>query len=187
MEKIRTISSTKILAEIIVFSALSGALYVFRPFSLPYGGSVTLGSMIPVMWLSIRRGVRVGIIGGVVFGILALFIDMLLVGAANIIASPVQVIFEYPVAFGVLGITGIFHKKTVGFAVAGVGLSLFIKFIIHYLVGAFIWVYVYAFPPEWGQFLWPAVYNGSFLMVEFIISSILMALLIKRGTLEYQL
>lgn len=187
MEKIRTISSTKILAEIIVFSALSGALYVFRPFSLPYGGSVTLGSMVPVMWLSMRRGVRVGVISGVVFGILALFIDMLLVGVANIIASPVQVILEYPIGFGVLGITGIFHKKTVVFALAGVGFSLFIKFLIHYLVGAFIWVYIYAFPAEWGQFLWPAVYNGSFLMVEFVISSILMVLLVKRETLEYQL
>jgi len=143
--------------------------------------------MVPVMWLAMRRGIRVGAISGVVFGILALFIDMLLVGAANIIASPVQVILEYPVAFGVLGITGFLHKKTVGFAVAGVGVSLFVKFLIHYLVGAFIWVYVYAFPAEWGQFLWPAVYNGSFLIVEFIISSILMALLVKRGTLEYQL
>ena len=180
-------SSTRIFTEIIVFSALSGALYVLRPFSLPFGGSVTLGSMIPVMWLSMRRGVRVGIIGGLVFGILALFIDMLLVGAANIIASPIQVILEYPVAFGALGIAGIFHKKTVSFGVLGVGVSLFIKFIIHYLVGAFFWVYIYAFPPEWGQFLWPAIYNGSFLIVEFIISAILLVVLVKRGTLEYQL
>ena len=185
MERNRT-KSTKILTEIIVFSALSGALYIFRPFSLPYGGSVTLGSMIPVIWLSMRRGVRVGIIAGTIFGILALFIDMLLVGAINIIASPIQVILEYPVAFGILGMAGIFHKKTFGFPVIGVGISIFIKFIIHYLVGAFIWVYVYGFPPEWGQFLWPAVYNGSFLLVEFIISAILIVLLVKRGTLEYQ-
>ncbi len=187
MKQFNNNSSTRIFTEIIVFSALSGALYVLRPFSLPFGGSVTLGSMIPVMWLSMRRGVRVGIIGGLVFGILALFIDMLLVGAANIIASPIQVILEYPVAFGALGIAGIFHKKTVSFGVLGVGVSLFIKFIIHYLVGAFIWVYIYAFPPEWGQFLWPAIYNGSFLIVEFIISSIIIVVLIQRKTLDYQL
>ena len=187
MKQIGNNSSTRIFTEIIVFSALSGVLYVFRPFSLPFGGSVTLGSMVPVMWLSMRRSVRVGITSGLVFGILGLFIDMLLVGATNIIASPVQLILEYPVAFGVLGVAGIFHKKTVIFGVAGVGVSLFIKFIIHYLVGAFIWVYVYSFPPEWGQFLWPAIYNGSFLIVEFIISSIIMVILIQRKTLEYQL
>ena len=187
MEKIRTTFSTKILAEIIVFSALSGILYTIRPFSLPYGGTVTLGSMVPVMWLSMRRGIRVGIISGIVFGVLALFIDMLLVGAANIIVSPVQVFLEYPIAFGVLGIAGIFHRKSIGFAVAGAGISVFLRFLIHYLVGIYIWASVYEFPAEWGLYLWPAVYNGGFLIVEFIISAILLAVLVERGTLEYQL
>lgn len=187
MEKIRTTSSTKILAEIIVFSALSGILYAIRPFSLPYGGTVTLGSMVPVMWLSIRRGVRVGIISGIIFGVLALFIDMLLVGAANIIVSPVQAILEYPAAFGVLGITGIFHRMSLGFVVTGTGISVFLRFLIHYLVGVYIWFTIYEFPLEWGRYFWPAVYNGSFLIVEFIISAILLVVLVKRGTLEYQL
>ena len=178
---------TKVFVEIIVFAALSAVLYAIRPYTLPYGGSVTLGSMVPVMWLSMRRGVRAGILAGFIFGILALFIDIMFLGAANIIASPIQVILEYPIAFGVLGLAGIFHKKTVGFAEAGVALSIFIKFLIHYLVGAFIWVYVYEFPPEWGQFLWPAIYNGSFLLVEYVISAVLIAILVKRGTLEYAL
>ncbi|MBS7616925.1 energy-coupled thiamine transporter ThiT [Candidatus Bathyarchaeota archaeon] len=178
---------TKVLTEIVVFAALSAVLYAIRPYTLPYGGSITLGSMVPVMWLSLRRGVYVGVVAGVLFGIIALFIDVMFLGVASIIASPVQVILEYPIAFGVLGIAGVFHKKTVGYAEAGVALSIFLKFMIHYLVGAFIWVYVYAFPPEWGQFLWPAIYNGSFLLIEYIISAVLMAILVKRGTLEYAL
>jgi len=177
---------TKVLAEIIVFAALSSVLYIFRPFSLPYGGSVTLGSMVPVIWLSMRRGVYVGFISGAIFGILALFIDIMLLPYSPI-ANPLQVFLEYPIAFGVLGLAGVFHKKTVGFAIVGTAISVFIKFLIHYLVGAFIWVYVYDFPPEWGQFLWPAIYNGSFLLVEFIISAILIAILVKKRTLEYSL
>ncbi|MCS7338184.1 MAG: energy-coupled thiamine transporter ThiT, partial [Verrucomicrobiae bacterium] len=172
----------RILAEIVVLAALSAVLYVVRPYTLPYGGSITLGSMVPVMWLAIRRGVYVGFVAGALFGILALFIDIMLVGAANIIATPVQVFLEYPVAFGVLGLAGLFHKRqSVTFAIAGVAISIFVKFLIHYLVGAFIWVAIYAFPPEWGQFLWPAIYNGSFLLVEFIISAIIMAILVERG------
>ncbi len=66
-----------------------------------------------------------------------------------------------------------FHRNTVTFAVAGAAISVFVKFLIHYFVGVFIWFYVYAFPAEWGQWSWPAVYNGSFLAVEFIISAIL--------------
>ena len=187
MNETKTKFKTKVLAEIIVFAALSAVLYTIRPYTLPFGGSITLGSMVPVMWLSMRRGVYVGFIVGAIFGILALFIDVMFLGAASIIATPIQALLEYPIAFGVLGLAGVFHKKTVCVAEVGVALSVFIKFLIHYLVGAFIWVNVYEFPPEWGQFLWPAIYNGSFLLVEFIISAILIAILVKRGTLEYAL
>ena len=169
----------------IVFSALSAALYIIRPFSMPYGGAVTLGSMVPVMWLSMRRGVYAGIIAGTLFGIMALIIDMVLLPYSPI-ATPIQAVLEYPVAFGVLGLAGFFHKKTIAFAIAGVAISVFIKFLVHYFVGVFIWYYIYEFP-AFGQYVYPAVYNGLFLVPEFIISAILIVLLVKRGTLEYGL
>jgi len=178
---------TRILAEIIIFSALSAVLYIVRPFTLPYGGAVTLGSMIPSMWLSLRRGIRVGVIAGAIFGVLALFVDVLLLGASVAIATPVQAILEYPLAFGLIGLTGLFHAKTVPAVIAGATLSVFCRFLVHYFVGAFVWFYVYAFPAEWGQWLWPAVYNGSFLMAELIISGAILAVLVNRGTLEYHL
>jgi len=186
MTESKTIFQAKILAEIIVFSALSAVLYALRPFSLPYGGPVTPGSMVPIIWLSMRRGVYVGFLGGAIFGVLSLFIDIILLPFSPI-ATPIQAILEYPLACGVLGLAGIFGKKTVPFAVVGTAVAIFIKFLIHYFVGVFVWFYVYEFPPEWGQYLWPAVYNGSFLLVEFIITAILIAILVKRGTLEYAL
>ena len=184
MEKIRTNSSTKILAEIIVFSALSGALYVFRPFSLPYGGSVTLGSMVPVMWLSIRRGIRVGLIAGAIFGLLALFIDVMLLPYSPI-TNPVQVILEYPMAFGTLGLAGIFHKNSTVPAITGVGISILVKFLLHFIAGIIFWSWTV--PEGWWPVAWAVVYNGSFLLVEFIISAILMFILVKKRTLEYAL
>jgi thiamine transporter len=184
IQKTNTIFQTKILTEIAIFSALSAVLYIPRPFTLPFGGAITLGSMVPVMWLSLRRGIRVGIIAGVIFGTLALFIDVLSLGASSVIVTPLQAVLEYPIASGLLGLTGIFHRKTVNFAIAGAALSVFLKFLIHYFVGAFVWYYVYAFP-AYGQWVYPAIYNGSFLIVEFIISSILLAILVRRGTLDF--
>jgi thiamine transporter len=184
-ESKRVSSQTRILAEIIVFAALSAVLYAFRPFSMPYGGSVTLGSMVPVMWLSMRRGVRAGLIAGAIFGILALPIDIILLPYSPI-ATPLQAILEYPVAFAVLGFAGIFHKKTVAFAIAGVAISVSIKFLIHYFVGVFIWYYVYEFP-AFGQYLYPAIYNGLFMIPEFIISAVIIVILVNKGTLEYGL
>jgi len=176
---------TKVLAEIIVFAALSAVLYVFRPFSMPYGGSVTLGSMVPVLYLSMRRGVYAGLIAGAIFGILAIPIDIALLPYSPI-ATPLQAVLEYPIAFAVLGLAGIFHKKTVAFTIAGVAISVFVKFLIHYFVGVFVWYYIYEFP-AFGQYLYPAVYNGLFLVPEFIISAIIIVILVKRGTLEYAL
>jgi thiamine transporter len=182
---------TKILTEISIFAALSAVLYSIRIFTLPYGGSITLASMVPVMWLSVRRGIRVGMITGAIFGGIALFIDVLYLGASAVVASPLQAVFEYAVAFGLIGLTGVFtgafHSKAVNFALAGAGLAVFLRFLVHYFVGVFVWYYVYAFPQGYGQWIWPAVYNGSFLIVEFIISAVVLAVLIKRGTLDYRL
>jgi thiamine transporter ThiT len=75
-------------------------------------------------------------------------------------------------------------------AIAGAALSVFLKFLVHYFAGVYIWWYVYAFPGEWGpyvRYIWPAVYNGSFLLVEFIVSSVILSILIRRGTLNYRL
>jgi thiamine transporter len=187
MNKKNTVFETRILAEIIIFSALSAVLYTIRPFTLPYGGSITLGSMVPTMWLSLRRGARIGIITGAVFGVLALFVDILLLGASAVVATPLQAVLEYPVAFGLVGLTGLFHARTVTLALAGAGLSVFLRFLVHYFVGVFVWYYVYAFPTEYGQYIWPAIYNGSFLLVEFLVSAVLLAILVRRGTLEYRL
>jgi thiamine transporter len=188
--KSNTIFQTKILAEIAVFSALSAVLYALRPFSLPYGGAVTLGSMVPTMWLSIRRGIRVGLITGAIFGAIALLIDVLSLGASAVVATPVQAVFEYPVAFGLIGLTGLltglFHNKTVGLALVGAGIAVFLRFLVHYFAGVFVWYYVYAFP-AYGRWIFPAVYNGSFLIVEYIISAIVLTILIKRGTLDYRI
>ena len=98
------------LAEIIVFVALSGVLYSIRPFSLPYGGSVTLGSMVPVMWLSLRRGAKIGMFAGAVFGLVALPIDVLLLPSSPI-ANPAQVVLDYPLAFSMLGLVGLFKTR----------------------------------------------------------------------------
>jgi thiamine transporter len=126
-------------------------------------------------------------VSAILFGVLAFFIDVMFLGASSVVATPVQVLFEYPLAFGVLGFTGMSHKKTPAPALAGVAFSVLFRFLIHYLVGVFVWVTVYQFPPEWGQYLWPAVYNGSFLLVEFTISAILVAALVEAKTLDYGL
>src|SRR5947208_14914339 len=65
----RETDRVRIITETIVMVALAGALYLIKIFTLPQGGSVTLGSMVPIFLLSLRRGPRIGLIGGVAFGL----------------------------------------------------------------------------------------------------------------------
>jgi thiamine transporter ThiT len=92
------------LAEIVVFVAASTALSYVKVFSLPQGGSVTAGSMVPVIWLSLRRGPITGILACTLYGLVQLVVE-------PFVYHPVQVLLDYPVAFGMLGISGFFQKR----------------------------------------------------------------------------
>ena len=103
-KKQNTIFSTKILAEIIVFVAMAGALALVSHsfFGLPQGGSINLG-MVPIFWLAIRRGPKIGIFAGAVLGVVDLAIEPFVV-------NPAQFILDYPLAFACLGLAGFFCK-----------------------------------------------------------------------------
>jgi len=175
---------TRVLAEAAVFAALSSALYAVRPFpSLPYGGTITLGSMVPILLLSFRRGVKVGTFAGAVFGVVALEIDVLLLPYSPI-TNPVQVFYEYPVAFGLIGTAGLFRGNPTSAtrALIGTGMAILLRFLVHFSAGVLFWWW--SVPAEWNVVAYSAVYNGSFLTGEFIISAILMYLLVRAGTLK---
>jgi len=179
----KTVSKTKVIAEISIFAALSSALYTLTlPFlTLPYGGSVTAGSMVPIIWLSFRRGVRVGIFGGIIFGLVALPIDVMRLPFSPIV-HPVQMLLDYPIAFGAIGLAGLFKPSSpdgvlrplVGVAIATLG-----RFLSHFLAGIFFWT---TFGVD--GIIYSAVYNGSFLTGEFIIAIAIMYILVKKKILE---
>jgi thiamine transporter ThiT len=104
MSETRTIFRTRMLAEIVVFVAASTALSYVKVFSLPQGGSVTAGSMVPVLWLSLRRGPVTGIFACTLYGIVQLVVD-------PFVYHPVQVLLDYPIAFGALGLAGFFQRR----------------------------------------------------------------------------
>jgi thiamine transporter len=170
-----------VLAEIVVFAALSCVLYVVTlPFlTLPYGGSITAGSMVPILWLALRRGFRVGISGGIIFGLVALPIDVIRLPYSPIAPNPVSILFDYPIAFGLIGLAGLFKTQPlVGVAVASVA-----KFLAHFVSGIAFW---FMFAPV-HPVIWSTIYNGSFMTGEFVISIVLMYILVKKGILEIHL
>jgi len=96
----------------LVFSAVSVALAtviatVLKLPSLPFGGSVTLFSMLLICLVGYWYGPAVGLTAAVAYGILQFI-------TGPYVVHPLQVLLDYPLAFGALGLSGFFHRKKHG-------------------------------------------------------------------------
>ena len=120
MYKSNPIFSTKVIAEIAAFVSLSTALSYIKLFSLPQGGSVTAGSMVPILWLALRRGAKIGLFAAVVYGVVQLVVE-------PFIFHPAQVVLDYPLAFGMLGLAGFFQDHPF----VGANLGIIGRFLAH--------------------------------------------------------
>jgi thiamine transporter len=174
-----TIFPTKILAEIIIFVAMGGALaYVSHSFfSLPQGGSINLG-MVPIFWLALRRGPKIGIFAGAVLGVVDLAIEPFVV-------HPIQFVLDYPLAFACLGLAGFFRKfsragPAIGVAVGGAG-----RFLCHFTSGV-VYFPNYA-PAGMSPIVYSIVYNGTYMVPSIIICAATIVLLQRSKTLNIYL
>jgi len=139
--------------------AVAFILSYFRLFSMPQGGSITFLSMFFVALIGFWFGPAIGLISAISYGFLQL------VQGAYIV-HPVQFLLEYPVAFGMLGLSGFFYKMKggmyVGFLVGAMG-----RYFTHTMAG---WVYFGHFAPEGTHpLIYSAIYN-AYIPVEIVIT-----------------
>jgi thiamine transporter len=170
------VAETRILAEMILFIALANALYLVSKFYLPFlhlpqGGTITIGSMVPIVWFSLRRGLRWGVEAGIIYGLVHMIIS-------GDIYYPTQIILDYPLAFGALGLAGAFRNRPV----VGVSVGILGRFACHFVSGVvFFGQYAWA---GWNVYAYSAAYNATYLVPEFIISGAVIFLLLKRNLLN---
>ncbi|WP_446898252.1 energy-coupled thiamine transporter ThiT [Clostridium sp. LBM24168] len=156
--------STQLITQIGIALALATILKIFRIYHFPQGGSITLGSMVPILLMAFLYGPEVGFLTGFLYGIITLILD-------PYILQPVQVLFDYPLPFMALGIAGYFsNHKLLGTAAA-----IFMRFICHFISGV---LFFGSFAPKGMS---PVIYsislNGSFMLIEGIICIVIIAAL----------
>jgi len=178
---VEKVKETRILAELTIFVAIAAALHylsrLYLPFfHLPEGGSITAASLVPLLWFALRRGLRWGLEAGVVFGLVDLALP-----ESYFISNPIEILLDYPVAFGALGLAGAFKKQPV----IGVGVGIAGRFVFHFISGI-VFFYMYAWP-GWNPVLYSAAYNATYLVPEFIISAIIVYIIDKRKLLDIYL
>jgi len=165
---------TKIMAEMVTVVALAYALSLVVPFRMPQGGSVTAVSMVPILWFALRRGPKMGMVEGGVYGLVRTL-------RQPFIVHPIQFLLDYPLAFGALGVAGFFKRYPIAGVVAGIAG----RFVCHFLSGViFFWMYA---PAGMNPAVYSAIYNGSYLAVELVFSIIVMYALVRRRVIDIRL
>jgi thiamine transporter len=163
-----------VLAEIAIFVALSTALSLIVVYTMPQGGSITAASMVPLIWLALRRGPKIGVAAGIVYGVIQF---MLLPYWGN----PLQFVLDYPLAFGVLGLAGLFKK----WPVIGATVGITGRFLMHFASGVIYWGPIEA--PTINPYVYSAAYNASYILPELVISVFVLYLLQKSKVLNVYL
>lgn len=175
--------SKKLSTKQIVFSAASiGVATVLANFvklpSLPFGGSVTFFSMFFVALPGLLFGPTTGICAAVAHGLIQFISNPYAI-------HPLQVLLDYPVAFGALGLSGFFCNKKRGMFV-GYLVGVLGRFFVASLSGAiFFTTYVGYFNDDL-KALWAGiVYNMSYIFPEAVITLMILLVPSVQKGLKY--
>lgn len=162
----KTVWTTKMMAVGAMCVALSSVLSMIKVLEMPQGGSITPASMLPMMLFAYVYGTAPGLLLGAIYGFLQFFFG-------GYFLSVPQLLMDYPVAFAMCGLAGLFNKMenqflglSLGVIVASVG-----RFIMAVIAGLLFWT-------ELTDGLMPAViyslgYNGAYMLPECVICVIL--------------
>ena len=159
----------RVLTEAALAVALAFVLGLIRVFEMPFGGSISL-EMVPLILLAVRQGPWVGIAAGAVYGLLDLITPPVFA------VHPVQVLLDYPLAFGALGLAG-FFPPTVRGAILGSTVAVLGRFACHFLSGI-VFFSSYAWK-GWSPAAYSAVYNAGYLVPSLLIALVVVVALLK--------
>ncbi len=181
--------SKKNLVALIVsalFIALSTVLSELIPsISLPFGGSITVLSMVPVCLIGIIFGTKWGLISCTAYGVIQLMFGLGNLAYATGFAAVVAIIlFDYVVAYAVLGLTGVFKgviKNKIVACVLGVVLACLLRYLCHFITGVTVWREI---ADLWEAIWFSITYNGTYMIPEIITTPIGVAVIVKTGIIE---
>ena len=172
-------NSKKMSAKQLTFCAVAMALALVTSFikfaSLPMGGSITLFSMFFICFIGYLYGPKIGIMTGVAYGILQLILG-------PYIYAPLQVLLDYPLAFGALGLAGFFSNKKFGLT-TGVIVGILGRYICHVISG---YVFFASYAPEGiNPMIYTLGYNATYIVPALIATVIVVSLPPVMKALKY--
>ena len=168
----------RMITEGAIMLAMAEVLSLLPLFKLPWGGSVDL-AMLPVILFCVRWGFGAGMTASCAHAVFQfLFAGGIAIGWQSMLG-------DYLLAYAVLGIAGLFKGKFVPATLV----SISIRFLVHYVVGATLWA---EYMPEsfFGltmttPWIYSALYNGTFILLDLMLILAAYGILSKTALKKY--
>lgn len=149
-----------------IIIALGTVTSMIKVYEFPFGGSVTCFSMLFICLAGYFYGPATGILTASAYGILQFLLG-------PYILFPIQVVVDYLLAFGALGLSGIFFNSRHGL-IKGYLLGILGRYIFAVLSG---WLFFEEYAWEgWGALPYSLAYNGAYIFTEGIATVILLSI-----------
>ncbi len=177
--KRREKQGTPIATKQLVFSAAAMALAMvtsnIKLYDPPFGGSVTLFSMLFICLIGYWFGLRTGLMAACAYGILQLVTN------PYIISIP-QMLTDYVFAFGALGLSGAFSEKNG--LLKGYLFGILGRFVFSFLSGM---IFFGSYAADYGMTapVYSLVYNLSYIGGEALLTIIVLAVPAVQKGLTY--
>ena len=172
-------NSTRRLTDTAILIALGTVLSLFK-IDLPFGGGVTICSMLPLVIISFRYGWKWGGLAGFVYSVIQLMLglDNVQYASSAVMAGGI-ILLDYILPYTVIGFASLFGGKptnTRKALVLGIVVSFALRLACHIVTGAWIW-------GEWmpeefmnmamtSPWIYSILYNGWYMLAEIVLTVI---------------
>ncbi len=137
------------LTECAVMIALGTILSLVKLYEMPWGGSVTAASMLPLVIVGYRHGIKWGALSAVVFSLLQMLLGGGTISAAFLpgddqmvwYLAVIMVALDYFLAYSLVGLSGLFRNKNKPSRSLALGalVGTAARFTMHFISGWILW------------------------------------------------
>lgn len=165
------LSKTRKLVESALMIAVATVLSLLKIADLPYGGSVTIASMLPIVLIAYRSGLLWGLGTGLAYGVLQQLLGLKNLSYFTTWQSILAIILlDYLIAFAMIGFAGVFRgaiKRQNAALAAGSLLACVLRYICHVISGATVWAGLSI--PDSAALAYSLIYNATYMLPETIV------------------
>ena len=195
-------NTTQRLVKTSILLAIATVLSVVKLFSMPFGGTITPASMMPVILIAYIYGTKWGLFSAFIYGILQMITGMNVVSAMFLPGESQMVLWhavlvcviDYILAYMMLGFGGVFKNKIKNQSLSialGTFVSMLLTYIMHIVSGYIFygawaeWFFtqdgfysfgktiVESFSGNLLSLIYSVIYNGLYMIPEIIITVLL--------------